>query len=359
MMKRGLLGRVLAAGLFATASMTLIAGRDVSAMEPGTGMNIPLIDVNSAVQVSNDQTATVLPLQNPSMPEMIQSLPGAQSVKLPKINTSPLLPQIPVLAEGQNGNTNTSMTPVTVDLIIFAGQSNMSGNGGNAALAPVVPIGHGFEYRPTNSPNALYPIVEPFGRSEGGYVSDSPSYQNGTLVSSFVNTYFSKTGVPVVGVCATHGGTDSSYWANSATKADMVSRLVKTKTYLEKNNYKVRRKLLVFLQGESDAVKGISETDYKNNLIAAFQPLFANGLEQVFIITPGYASNGMFSYDEVVKAQVDLCNSNNLFTLGSQLLHSPSMNVYLNDTVHYNQQGLNMVGANAAVNVAAYANGGM
>jgi hypothetical protein len=342
-----------------------MSGKEVSAMEPGAGLNIPVIEVNSAALVQTGQMTgaeTASPSQTAAIPGTIQPLPAVPDIKLPKINTNPLLPQIPVLTESQNGqnvNADINAAPVTVDLIIFAGQSNMSGNGGNAALAPVVPIGHGFEYRPTNSPNALYQIVEPFGRYEGGYVSDSPSYQNGTLVSSFVNTYFSKTGVPVVGVCATHGGTDSSYWANSATKADMVSRLVKTKAYLEKNNYKVRRKFLVFLQGESDAVKGISETDYKNNLIAAFQPLFANGLEQVFMITPGYASNGVFSYDEVVKAQVDLCNSNNLFTLGSQLLHSPSMNGYLNDTVHYNQQGLNMVGANAAANVAAYANGGM
>lgn len=325
MIIRGMIKRTFVVGVFSALMITLMMGKSVSAMEQGA----------------------------------MQPLPAVPDFKLPKVNTAPLLPQIPVMTDGQTGNTNVNAAQVTVDIIIFAGQSNMSGNGGNAAQAPVVPIGQGFEYRPANAPNALYPITEPFGRYEGGYVSDVPSYQNGTLVSSFVNTYFSKTGVPVVGVCATHGGTDSSYWASSATKADMVSRLVKTKAYLEKNNYKVRRKFLVFLQGESDAVKGISQTDYKNNLIAAFQPLFANGLEQVFIITPGYASNGVFSYDEVVKAQVDLCNSNNLFTLGSQLLHSPAMNIYLNDTVHYNQQGLNMVGANAAVNVAAYANGGM
>jgi hypothetical protein len=234
----------------------------------------------------------------------------------------------------------------------------MSGNGGNAALAPAVPAGHGYEYRPSSSPNALYPIIEPFGRYEGGYVSDVPSYQNGTLVSSFVNTYYGKTGVPVVGVPATHGGTDSSYWASSETKADMLSRFIKAKSFLESNNFKVRRKFLVFLQGESDSVKGITATDYKNNLISAFQPLFANGLEQVFIITPGYASNGIFSYDDVVDAQKDLCISNNMFSIGSTMLHTAAMNSYLNDTVHYNQQGLNLVGANAAANVAAYANGG-
>ena len=338
-------------GLPLTAIMAVMLCVRVMAMEPGGGMNIPLIDVNTMTQ----QMVTV-PVTD-TIPPVIRT------AELPKVNTTPMVPQVPVSVSGiesiQTGQQAADTAPVTVDIIIFAGQSNMSGNGGNAMQASVVPAGHGYEYRPTSAPGALYPIAEPFGRYEGGYVSDSPSYQNGTMVSSFVNTYYSKTGIPVVGVCATHGGSDSAYWASSATKADMVSRFVKTRSYLESNNFKVRRKLLVFMQGESDSVKGVSKTEYKNNLIAAFQPLFANGLEQVFIITPGYAKNGVYSYDDIVSAQVDLCNSNNLFTLGSQMLHSVSMNAYLSDAVHYNQQALNMVGADAAARAAAYANGGM
>ncbi len=270
----------------------------------------------------------------------------------PRLNTTPVVSQAPVITSAP-----ATATPVTVDLIIFAGQSNMSGNGGNAALAPKVPAGAGYEYRPTSSPNALYPLTEPFGRNERGFISDQPQYQNGTLVSAFVNTYFQKTGVPVVAVPATCGGTDSSYWASPACKADLLSRFTKAKAYLEKNNFKVRKKFLVFMQGESDAVKGIDEFDYKNNLTSAFQPLLANGLDQIFIITPGYAVNGMFSYDDVVKAQTDLCNSNNMFTLASNVLHSQAMNVYLDDAVHYNQQGLNLAGSSAGARAAAFAGG--
>lgn len=263
--------------------------------------------------------------------------------------------------------TVTETPKVTVDLIIFAGQSNMSGNGGNAALAPVVPAGAGYEYRPATAPNALFPLVEPFGRYERGYISDVAEYRNGTLVSAFVSTYYSSTKVPVVAVSATCGGTDSGYWANDATKADLLSRFIKAKTYLENNNFNIRRKFVVFLQGESDAVKGaainglgekeFNDFEYKNNLTSAFQPLFANGLDQVFIITPGYALNGMYSYNDVVAAQVDLCNSSDLFSIGSTLLHKLPPNAYLADAVHYNQIGLNMVGSNAGANVASYAGG--
>jgi hypothetical protein len=285
----------------------------------------------------------------------------AATVSAAAVPASATAPAATVPAAQAADNTK-AQTPVTVDLIIFAGQSNMSGNGGNAALAPVVPLGHGYEYRPATAPNALFPLVEPFGRNERGYISDVPEYQNGTLVSAFVSTYYSKTGVPVVAVPATHGGTDSGYWANEATKADLLSRFIKAKTYLEKNNFKIRHKYVVFLQGESDAVKGAGEKgfndfDYKNNLTSAFQPLFANGLEQVFIITPGYALNGIYSYNDVVAAQLDLCTSSDLFSIGSTLLHKLPPDAYLADAVHYNQNGLNMVGSNAGANVAAFAGG--
>lgn len=282
------------------------------------------------------------------------AIPTLAPVALPKVNLNPLVTQAPVVTKVEK-----TATPVTVDLIIFAGQSNMSGNGGNAAQAPLVPAGQGYEYRPTSSPNALYPLIEPFGRNERGYISDQPTFQNGTLVSSFVTTYFKKTLTPVVAVPATHGGTDSGFWASPATKADLLSRYLKAKAYLENNNFKVRRKFLVFLQGENDAVSGTSAFDYKNNLTSAFQPLFANGLEQVFLITPGYASNGTFFYDQIYNAQIDLCNSNNMFSVGSTILHSPAMNAYLNDTVHYNQQGLNAAGTSAGAKVASFANGGI
>ena len=48
----------------------------------------------------------------------------------------------------------------TVDLIIFMGQSNMAGRG-VAAEAPVVPEGHGYEFRAISDPTRLYPLAEP------------------------------------------------------------------------------------------------------------------------------------------------------------------------------------------------------
>ena len=51
----------------------------------------------------------------------------------------------------------------TVDLVIFAGQSNMSGRGGDATQAPGVPVDTGYEFRIGTCPTGIYPVTEPFG----------------------------------------------------------------------------------------------------------------------------------------------------------------------------------------------------
>ena len=45
----------------------------------------------------------------------------------------------------------------TVDLLFFMGQSNMAGRG-EAALAPVVAPGMGYEYRAVTDPDTLHPL---------------------------------------------------------------------------------------------------------------------------------------------------------------------------------------------------------
>lgn len=240
----------------------------------------------------------------------------------------------------------------TVDLVIFSGQSNMSGTGGNASQAPAVI--KGYEFRAASDPTGLYPISEPFGVRETGYMGESAVVKQGSLVSAFANAYYRKTGTPIVAVSASRGGTNSAYWATSEVRADLYSRFVKANDYLTKNGYTVRHKYLVWLQGESDS-NGLTTADqYQKNLEAAFSSLFANGLEQVFIITPGYAQGGVIFYDDVINAQKNLAAKSNRYTICSELLRTlPANSTYMSDAVHYNQKALNMVGADAANHVAA------
>ena len=52
------------------------------------------------------------------------------------------------------------------DLILFMGQSNMSGAGGNAEEAPELIKGAGYEYRAITQPEELVVLTEPFGAEE-------------------------------------------------------------------------------------------------------------------------------------------------------------------------------------------------
>ncbi len=237
--------------------------------------------------------------------------------------------------------------PVTADLVIFAGQSNMAGCGGSAALAPYIPEGAGAEYRPLSEPGDLHEITEPFGARESGGAASG----TGTLVSSFISTYYARTGVPIVAVSAARGATDSAFWASSKVRSELLNKFVLTKSYMQSNNIILRRAFVVWLQGESDAIEGVSPEKYQANLLAAFNPLFVNGLERVYVITPGKSKGNIVSYDSIIQAQVALCLSDARFTLASNALQTMPESA-LKDELHYGQLALNTVGAEAA-NAAA------
>lgn len=263
---------------------------------------------------------------------------------------TPVIANVPTTA-ATSGSAALSIG--TVDLIVFAGQSNMSGAGGNAAAAPAVPNGQGYEFRAISDPTGLHPITEPFGVTEAGYAGETAATKKGSLVSSFVGTYYAKTGTPVVAVSASRGGTDMDFWTSPNVIADINSRYTKAKNFLEVNHYNVRKKYVVWLQGESDGVEGRSAQEYKNCMETTFAPLFANGLDQVFVITPGRALGNIMTYDTIINAQKNLCAVNYKYTLASDMLRNLP-DAYFADQVHYNQTALNMVGADAAARVAAY-----
>ena len=99
-----------------------------------------------------------------------------------------------------------------VDLIFFMGQSNMAGRG-DAALAPAVIPGMGFEYRAVTDPAHLHPLAEPFGVNENDPAGvNEPGMKTGSMVSAFVNACTAQTGIAVVGVSCAKGGSAIAEW---------------------------------------------------------------------------------------------------------------------------------------------------
>ena len=244
---------------------------------------------------------------------------------------------------------------IIVELIMFMGQSNMSGTGGNVQYAPKVPEGYGYEFRAISDPTRLYPIEEPFGLYENttGAIEDMPIAKNGSMVSAFVNRYYELTGVPVVAVSASSGGRDTNFWMSKPVMRDFAERQKRAQVWLESNDYYIRKQYVIWLQGESDAEDGLTTEQYNQNMDFIIRPLFIGGLQKVFIITPGRTLTGKHFFDSIVYAQINMCRTSGYYALATTVLNSVSTE-YMMDEYHYNQSVLNVIGKEAAESAAYY-----
>ncbi len=241
----------------------------------------------------------------------------------------------------------------TVDLVIFAGQSNMSGRGGNAKAAPGVPVDKGYEFRIGTCPTGMYPVTEPFGIYSNGYLCDPPALRGGSLASAFMNAYYKGCGVPVLGFSAARGGSSIAYWQSPAVQAELSNKVDMIKAWCASNHIYIRRIYAVWLQGETDGVANIDKLTYKTGLANVFRPLYAKGLNQVFVITIGQYAGLPGTYDKVIAAELELCAEDPHFSLGSDALRTLPA-TYLTDGCHYGQAALNLVGSQAGGAAAVY-----
>lgn len=157
---------------------------------------------------------------------------------------------------------------MTVDLILFAGQSNMAGRGITTdqwpQTSPVVTEGAGWEYRAVSDPGCLHPIADPFGVEENKPEGINDCWgevraKTGSMVPAFVNAYYATCGVPVIGVSASKGGSTISEWQPcSAYLTDAMQRLQDARSWLQASGYTIRHTYCLWCQGESDSDRGTS-----------------------------------------------------------------------------------------------------
>lgn len=249
-----------------------------------------------------------------------------------------------------------------VDIAVFAGQSNMSGRG-SAAEAVKCDIDAGFEYRAVSAPNALYPITEPFGLyedKENGLTdrnADGSTKRSGSMVSAFVNEYYSQTGRQLVAVSASMGGTSSAEWRDKYIY-DAVQRLDDAKNFLEKNGINTGRVFVVWSQGETDGDNNVSAQAYTENTLSVFDEFIRHGAEHIFMVGTGHFNYIKYPgesgtddrYAVIREAQRAICGS-------SDVTMAASFEGYIEnmiDRYHYNQSAYNEVGTAAASASAIY-----
>jgi len=244
-----------------------------------------------------------------------------------------------------------------VDLVIFMGQSNMAGRG-DALEAPVVQEGHGYEFRAVSDPTRLYNISEPFGVNENrGVVTENK--KTGSLVSAFVESYYAQTGVPIVGVSSSKGGTGIDYWnVGGDALNESILRYTAAERYLLDNGYSIRHRYMVWLQGETDGVNGMSAESYKRHLTSIFEEMNTHGIEKCMVIRIGNNSDNATENDKIILAQTKLCAEHDDFVLISGKLAYMAEANLMKDKYHYKQEGYNIVGEDAGANMAFYVNTG-
>ena len=268
------------------------------------------------------------------------------------------------VAEASRERWNTSsqeLTITTVDLVVFMGQSNMSGKG-DATKAPYVSAG--WEFRAISDPTTLYPIEEPFGLDENNpngiddTTEDNQYRKFGGLVSAFANSYYQMAGVPIVAVSASEGNSCIDEWLpGTAFYNDAVDRISRAKQFLNDSpQYSYRNVYMVWCQGENDGDRGMSSEDYYKKLKYLTESLVKDcEIEQNFIIRIGNRADNLSLYKEIQDAQSRLCDDSEYCTMVSTSFDQMADNGMMIDSYHYSQEGYNLVGEEAGSNAGEFA----
>lgn len=275
----------------------------------------------------------------------------------------------------------SELKDLVMDLILFAGQSNMAGRG-TAREAVSCETYMGQEFRAVSAPAGLYPIREPFGiRENNPRGMDDGRKKTGSMVSAFVKKYYELTGRAVIAVSASKGGSSSADWLRSYA-ADAAMRLRRARAYLDAEGIKAAHTYVLWSQGETDGDKGLAAEQYFKCFQAIWEILREAGAEKCFLIQTGHYNYAAYPrgakgikgidldlrYEVIRLAQQKMCvngcewgarQGEENFSAGVSCLQdvymAASFEPYLalmKDQFHYRQQAYNEVGETAAENMA-------
>lgn len=251
-----------------------------------------------------------------------------------------------------------------LDLFMFMGQSNMAGRGITSTMhpeaAPTILEGAGYEYRTISEPAKLSCIVEPFGVKENNADGiDDGNLKTGSMVTSFVNAYYTETRIPVVGVSASKGGSSIEEW-QPGTKYlnDAISRLTSCVSFLETQGYAIRHKYMLWCQGETDGDHSTDACTYKTKFEAMLSAMLDVGIEKCFMVRIGNCNmeDEYDRYKEIISIETKIAQTNKNVVMVSTDFTEMRERGLMKDAFHYYQSAYNETGTCAGSNTAAYVN---
>ena len=262
-----------------------------------------------------------------------------------------------------------------MDIIIFGGQSNMQGQSESLTNTDVVPLSYEYKYFIDEIVPLKNPVGEdvainktkgkPFGKglSLNEWLSEhlvgSSCSGNTNLVPEFCREYTEITGEKVLAVHVAKGSTEIAYWlpGNGGYEFLAEKSILAIKSI---TSDEVGRIFFVWLQGESDAIKGHSKNYYKEKIAELNDSLKKDvGIEKFCIIRVGCFTNDERDF-EIISAQDEICYENDDFlmltTIATELNKEPEfMNPFVSG--HYSAKGLEKLGKEAGKTLGAFVSG--
>lgn len=246
-------------------------------------------------------------------------------------------------------------------LFLIAGQSNGVGKG-DATLAPVIPEGIAYEY--VFNQQRLNPVMDPVGVNELSFEAAA----SGSAWPAFAKRYYELTGDTVILVAAARGGSSCHPLAELANYGTWASNgklfgdaVLKTKAAMRQTGLPLSG--IIWVQGERDANAindgQINQRDYQESLrdlILRFRSAFGEEIP-VFISKTGYyREHEQTGFKQVQRAQEAIVKTMDRVVMAFEDAPSFPLQGKMRDDIHYNQVGLNEMGACIAEKIVAYIN---
>lgn len=253
------------------------------------------------------------------------------------------------------------------DFFLFMGQSNMAGRGrtssGHPQSVPLCIPGAGYEFRAVSDPTKLYPAAEPFGvmeNRENGIYETTP--KTGSPVTAFINAYYEETGIPVIGLSASKGGSEIAQWLpGTPFMEDTLHRLNSAFSYFSDRNIIIRHKYMVWCQGETDGQLKTNEATYIQRFQQVLDTLMKHKIEHCFLIRIGHFNSAcnmpgapLQDYSTIMDTQDKICRDNPHVTMVSTKFADMLNRGLMYDAYHYFQEAYNEVGTDAGKNTARF-----
>ncbi len=240
------------------------------------------------------------------------------------------------------------------DIIIFSGQSNMQGQTESCPVCP--PVAGAREYRALT--DTLIPLCHPVGEDIGEGLLWGAYMGNGSLIPDFCRAYIEVTGHDAVAVHVARGATMLAEWQAGTARFDAMLRKCRGALAAVQRTDELGRVFFVWLQGESDAIAGVSQAEYMAGMYAFRSALMAALPVTCFSLI----RVGRFAGDardiEIIRAQEALAAS------GEFLLLTRLTGVCTNDPArwispfaagHYNNAAMTLIGETAGKHLGCFA----